>query len=81
MENPAHGKGHEERGLTKHKGRIRPQGPTPPEFQEHLPPKPESACLIALYFSLTLLTLTGAIPDHLSLEKVNLELHFTVSCI
>ena len=27
MGNPAHGKGHEERGLTKHKGGIRPQGP------------------------------------------------------
>ena len=26
MGNPACGKGHEERGLTKRKGRIRPQG-------------------------------------------------------
>ena len=53
----------------------------PPDFLEHLPPKPESACLTALCFSLTLLTLTGAIRHHLSLEKVNLELQFTVSCI
>ena len=53
----------------------------PPDFLEHLPPKPESACLTTLCFSLTLLTLTGAIPDHLSLEKVNLELRLTVSCM
>ena len=27
------------------------------------------------------LTLTDAIPDHLSLEKVNLEFQLTVSCV
>ena len=37
-------------------------------------PKPESVCLIILCLSPTLLTLTGAIPDHLSLEKINLGL-------
>ena len=37
-------------------------------------PKLESVCLTILYLSPTLLTLTGAIPDHLSLEKVNLGL-------
>ena len=46
----------------------------PLDFLEHLPPKPESACLTALCFSLTFLTLTGTIPDHLSLEKINLGL-------
>ena len=40
----------------------------------HLPPKPESACLTALCFSLTLLTLTGAVPPHLPLKGINLEL-------
>ena len=44
------------------------------DFLEHLPPKPESACLTALCFLLMLLTLTGAVPHHLFLEKVNLEL-------
>ena len=44
------------------------------DFLEQLPPKPESACLTALCFLLMLLTLTGAVPHHLFLEKVNLEL-------
>ena len=47
------------------------------DFLEHLSPKPESACCTALCFSLTLLTLTGAVPappPNLFLEKVNLEL-------
>ena len=42
------------------------------------PKNPESVCLTALYFSLTLLTLTGAIPDHFSLEKYNLVLQFSL---
>ena len=45
------------------------------DFLEHFPPKPESACLTALCFSPTFLTLTGGCPPHhLFLEKVNLEL-------
>ena len=40
----------------------------------HLPQKPESACLTALCLSPIFLTLEGAIPHHLFLEKVNLEL-------
>ena len=44
------------------------------DFLEHLPPKPESACLTALCFLLTLLTLTGAVPQHLPLKGINLEL-------
>ena len=44
------------------------------DFLEHLTPKPESACHTALCFLLILLTLTGAVPHQLFLEKVNLEL-------
>ena len=61
MGNPAHGKGHEERGLTKHKGGIRPQG-SPLDFLKHLPPKPESACFTVLCFPLILPTLQGGCP-------------------
>ena len=42
----------------------------PPDFLEHLPPKPESACLTALCFSLMLLTLTGAIPTTFLWKKL-----------
>ena len=74
VRNPARGKGHEEGGLTKRKGGIRPQG-SPLYFLEHLPPKPESACFTVLCFPPTLLTLTGGLsPHHLFLEKVNSEL-------
>ena len=62
------------------KGEIRPWG-NPPGPSWASTPKPESVCLIILWLSPTFLTLTGAIPDHLSLEKVNLELQLTVSCI
>ena len=61
MGNPTRGKGHEEGGLTKCKGGIRPQG-YPLDFLEHLPPKPESACFTVLCFPPILLTLTGALP-------------------
>ena len=44
------------------------------DLLEHLPPKPESACLTALCFLLMLLTLTGAVPHHLPLKGINLEL-------
>ena len=62
MRNPTRGKGHEERGLTKRKGRIRPQG-SPLDFLKHLPPKPESACFTVSCFPPTLLTLTGGCPS------------------
>ena len=62
MGNPARGKRHEEGGLTKHKGEIRPQGSPLLDFLEHLPPKPESACFTVLCFPPTLLTLTGGCP-------------------
>ena len=44
------------------------------DFLEHLPPKPESACLTVLCFLFMLLTLTGAVPHHLLLKGINLEL-------
>ena len=50
------------------------RGPLP----EHLPRNQNLSVYCLLYY--TLLTLQGAIPDHLSLEKVNLELQL-VSCI
>ena len=49
-------------------------GPLP----EHLPRNQNLSVYCLLYY--TPLTLQGAIPDHLSLEKVNLELQL-VSCI
>ena len=54
------------------KGGIRPQGS--PGLSQAFTPKPESACLTALCFPPTLLTLLGTVPHHLSLKKVNLEL-------
>ena len=47
-------------------------------LSEHLPQNQNLSVYCLLYY--TLLTLQGAIPDHLSLEKVNLELQL-VSCI
>ena len=61
MGNPACGKGHEEGGLIKRKGGIRPQG-SPLDFLEHLPPEPKSVCFTILCFPPTLLTLTGGCP-------------------
>ena len=69
MRNPARGKGHEEGSLTKCKGVIRLQG-FPLEFPEHPPPKTR-VCLLYCAVLSTLLTLTGAVPHYLSLEKVN----------
>ena len=42
------------------------------DLLEHLPPKPESACLTVLCFLFMLLTLTGAVPHHLLLKGINL---------
>ena len=50
------------------------RGPLP----EHLPQNQNLSVYCLLYY--TLLTLQGAISDHLSLEKFNLELQL-VSCI
>ena len=50
------------------------RGPLP----EHLLQNQKLSVYCLLYY--TLLTLQGAFPDHLSLEKVNLELQL-VSCI
>ena len=51
------------------------RGPLP----EHLPRNQNLSVYWVLYY--TLLTLHRAIPNHLSLEKVNLELQLTVFCI
>ena len=61
MGNLVRGKGHEEGGLTKRKGGIRPQG-SPLDFLEHLPPEPKSVCFTILCLSPTPLTLTGGYP-------------------
>ena len=61
------------RGLTGKASQVS-RGPLP----EHLPQNQNLSLYCLLYY--TLLTLTGAVPDHLSLEKVNLELQL-VSCI
>ena len=45
---------------------------------EHLPQNQNLFVYCLLYY--TFLTLQGAIPDHLSLEKVNSGLQLTVSC-
>ena len=61
MGNLVRGKGHEEGGLTKRKGGIRPQG-SPLDFLEHLCPEPKSVCFTILFLSPTPLTLTGGCP-------------------
>ena len=81
MGNPTHGKDHEEGGLTKCKGEFRPRGnssglsrASTPKTRVCLP-----YCIMLSTYSSDITA--GAIPDHLSLEKVNLELQLTVSCI
>ena len=74
MGNPTRGKGHEEGGLTKCKGGIRPQG-SPLDFLKHLSPEPK----ICLPFYIMPFTNSSDINrglslHHLFLEKVNLEL-------
>ena len=78
--NPVHGKGHEERGLTKCKGGIRPQG-SPWTFSSIYPYNQSLPALLRYAFHLLFRHYRGAIPDHLSLEKVNLELQLIVSGI
>ena len=65
-------KGHAER--PDGQGESGLKGPLP----EHLPRNQNLSVYCLLYY--TFLTLQGAITDHLSLEKVNLELQL-VSCI
>ena len=72
MGDPTHDKVMQ-RDLTSKANQVS-RGPLP----EHLPWNQNLSLYCLLYY--TLLTLQGAIPDHLSLEKVNLELQL-VSCI
>ena len=78
VRNPAHCEGHEEGILTYAKGVIWFQG-YPLDFPAHLPPKTR-VCLHYCTVHSTLLTLTGAVLHHLSLENFNSELQL-VSCI
>ena len=64
MRNSARGKGHEEGGSAYTKAGTSLRRPSVPE---HLPPKPESACLTALRFSPTLLTLYRGLSPTTSL--------------
>ena len=75
MGNPAHGKGHEERGLTKCKGRIRPQG-SPWIFSSIYPQNQSLPALLCYAFHLFFQHYRGAVPHHLPLMGVNLELQF-----
>ena len=78
MGNPTRGKGLEEEAWwAKARSGLKE---TPLGLLEHLPQN-QNLSVIILWLSPTFLTLTGAIPDHLSLEKVNLKLQLIVSCI
>ena len=70
--NPAHGKGHEEGGLTYAKAGSGLRGP--PGHSRASTPKTRVCLPYCIMLSPTLLTLRGAIPRHLSLKGVNLEL-------
>ena len=72
MGNPAHGKGHEERGLAKRKGRIRPRGP--PGFSRPSTPKTRVCLLYCVMLSTYSSNINRGLSLHLFLEKVNLEL-------
>ena len=69
---PTHDKD-KRRGLVGKASQVS-RGPLP----EHLPRNQNLSVYCPLHY--TLLTLQGALPDHLSLEKVNLELQL-VSCV
>ena len=72
VRNPTHGKGHEEGGLTYAKAGSGLRGPL--DILEHLPPKPESACLTALCFHLHFWHYGGLSPTTSLWKGANLEL-------
>ena len=72
MGNPTHGKGHEERGLTKCKGEIRSQG-SPWIFSSIYPQNQSLPALLYGAFPSSNIN-RGLSPNHLFLGKVNLEL-------
>ena len=65
---PTHGKGHEERGLTKRKGEIRPRG-KPPGLSQTSAPQTTVCLPYCIMLSPTLLTLTGGCPPTTFLWK------------
>jgi len=67
---PTHDKGHAERHISKGESGLK----GPPGSAWASTPKPESVCFTILRLSPTPLTLTGVIPDHLSLKEINLKL-------
>ena len=80
MGNPAHGKGHEERSLTNTKAGSGLRGP--PGLSRASTPKTRVCLPYIIMLSTYSSDITrGAIPDRLSLEKVNLELQLIVFCI
>ena len=59
VENPTHGKGHEEEAS---RAKVRSGLKGPPELARASTPKPESVCLIILCLSPALPTLAGVCP-------------------
>ena len=73
MGNPAHGKGHEERGLTKHKAGSGLRGP--PGFSRASTPQTRVCLLYCVMLSTYSSNINqGLSPHNLFLEKVNLEI-------
>ena len=71
-----HGKGHEERGLTKHKAGSGLRGP--PGFSRASTPKIKVWLLYCVMLSTYSSDITGrAVPHHLPLKGVNLEFQLT----
>ena len=73
VRNPTHGKGHEEGGLTLCKGEIKPQG-SPWRFSSIYPQNQSLPTLLHYAFTNSSDVNRGLSPNHLFLEKVNLEL-------
>ena len=59
------------RGLT---GKADKDSRDPLDLLEHLPPNQNLSIFLSYAFRQTLLILMGAVPDHLSLKEINLEL-------
>ena len=55
-------------------GKVDQDSRDPLDLLEHLPPNQNLSVLLSYAFCQTLLILMGAVPDHLSLKEINLEL-------